>query len=194
MHIVKYLRHVADSTSYSRKTTLVTGGHNPRTGEIWEPRKRKRAVNRRVRRFRNRNGYGFLVVNDSLQQIADICRIIGYYAEKSLATEVERTHGVVDPDFFGATPDHHARAGVALHRDFDSAATTKAQKLRHTKFDHAARDAVAAESLSFRENVAAFAEGRAFVNPLPPAATGVDAESEVVQTWVSFLADNTIPF
>lgn len=74
--IVRHLRKLADASSYSRRTTLVKGGHNPRTGEVWEARPRKRPVNRRVKRWRNRNGYGYMIVNDSTSMVADISRII----------------------------------------------------------------------------------------------------------------------
>lgn len=199
MHIVHHLRKVADASSYSRKVTLVEGGHNPRTGEVWEPRKRKRAVNRRVRRFRNRNGYGFLVVNNSLEVVADISRLISHYAENSMTSDVAAARrGLVsdafDDDFFGAAPDHAPRGVLALHHDFDGAGSTEAQKLSRSKLDHSARDAIAAESLAFRENVAARAEGRPFVNPLGPVAPRVDTEAKIEQNWVSFLIDNTIPF
>lgn len=58
---------------------MVKGGHNPRTGEIWEPRARKRPVNRRVKRWRNRNGYGYIVVKDGTALAADIARIVNYF-------------------------------------------------------------------------------------------------------------------
>lgn len=77
--IVHHLRKLADRSSYSRRTTLVKGGHNPRTGEFWEARPRKRPVNRRVKRWRNRNGYGYIVVNDGTALAADIARIVNYY-------------------------------------------------------------------------------------------------------------------
>jgi len=193
MHIVHHLRKVADASSYSRKVTLVEGGHNPRTGEVWEPRKRKRSVNRRVRRFRNRNGYGFLVLNNALDVVADISRLISHYADAGVGTGYVAAHEDRD-DFFGPAPDHAPKGGLALHADFDGAHTAEAKKLRHSQFDHAFRDALAADTGGFRENVARIAEGRPFVNPLGPVAPRADAEAKVDQNWVSFLIDNTIPF
>ncbi len=79
MHIVKHLRALADRSSYSRKVSVVKGGYNPRTGEVWEARPRKRAVHRRVKRWRNRNGYGYIVVNDGSAMAAGIARIVSFY-------------------------------------------------------------------------------------------------------------------
>ena len=79
MHIVRHLRALADRSSYSRKTQVVKGGQNDRTGEVWEPRKRKRSVHRRVKRWRNRSGYGYIVVNDGTSMAADIGRIVSYF-------------------------------------------------------------------------------------------------------------------
>jgi hypothetical protein len=181
MHIVKHLRHVADAASYSRKTTLVKGGHNPRTGEVWEARPRKRAVNRRVRRFRNRNGYGFLVVNDGLSVIADISRLIGYYAADGVGVGFPLAHEDRD-DFFGPAPDHAPAGGVGLHDDFDRAGSAVAQEIRHAKLDHAFSDGVAADTAG-RWN-----KGK----PVPARA---DGESDVSgHNFVSFVYDNCVPF
>lgn len=79
MHIVRHLRALADRSSYSRKTRVVKGGMNERTGEVWEPRARKRAVHRRVKRWRNRSGYGYIVVNDGTAMASDIGRIVSYF-------------------------------------------------------------------------------------------------------------------
>jgi hypothetical protein len=193
MHIVHHLRKVADASSYSRKVTLVEGGHNPRTGEVWEPRKRKRAVNRRVRRFRNRNGYGFLVVNNSLDVVADICRLISFYADAGVGAGYAAPHESRD-DFFGPAPYHAPRTGLAAHRDFDGSHSAEAKKLRHAQLDHAFSDALAADSLGFRENVARLSERRPYVNKLGPVPARADGEAKVDQGWVSFLIDNTIPF
>jgi hypothetical protein len=79
MHIVRHLRALADRSSYSRKVATVKGGYNPRTVEVWESRQRKRPVHRRVKRWRNRAGYGYIVVNDGTSLAADIGRIVSYF-------------------------------------------------------------------------------------------------------------------
>lgn len=79
MHIVRHLRALADRASYSRKETLIKGGHNPRTGEIWEARPRKRSVNRRVKRWRNRNGYGYMLLNNGPDVVPGIARIVAHF-------------------------------------------------------------------------------------------------------------------
>lgn len=93
MHIVRHLRALSDRSSYSRKTHVVKGGHNPRTGEIWEPRKRKRSVNRRVKRWRNRNGYGYMIVNDGPSLALDIGRIIMHFGA---AVVIDERSGLLD--------------------------------------------------------------------------------------------------
>lgn len=79
--IVKHLRALSDRDSYSQMTRWVKGGYNPRTGEIWEPRQRKRPVRRRVKRWRNRMGYGFELFNDPLVRLPDIARLIRLHGD-----------------------------------------------------------------------------------------------------------------
>jgi hypothetical protein len=84
---VKHLRALADRSSYSQSVRWVKGGYNPRTGEIWEPRQRKRPVRRRVKRWRNRMGYGFELFNDPLVRLPDIARLIRHYGDAFIVDE-----------------------------------------------------------------------------------------------------------
>lgn len=97
MHIIRHLRALADRAAYSRVVTATwtrvyeevekvpdgalfgTDGEIFGTVRIASHRlgQRKRKVKRRVKRWRNR--CGFEVVNDSLEYVADIARIMAYH-------------------------------------------------------------------------------------------------------------------
>jgi hypothetical protein len=100
--IVKHLRALADREAYSQLTRWVKGGHNPRTGEVWLPRERKRPVRRRVKRWRNRMGYGFELFNDPLVRLPDIARIIRHYGDAYI---IDDGSGFLDdPPAYESTP------------------------------------------------------------------------------------------
>lgn len=112
--IVKHLRALADRSAHMQRTRWVKGGVNPRTGEIWEPRQRKRPVRRRVKRWRNRMGYGFELFNDPLVRLPDIARIIRHYGDAFVLDEAsaffDDPPGAAStvPDFSPALPPEAA--------------------------------------------------------------------------------------
>lgn len=117
--IVKHLRALSDRSSYSQATRWVKGGHNPRTGEYWEPRQRKRPVRRRVKRWRNRMGYGYELFNDPTIRLPDIARIIRAHGDFIL---VDEASGFLDPPPASASgvPAAWARGDQLSVHDLDS--------------------------------------------------------------------------
>jgi hypothetical protein len=174
MHIVHHLRHLADASSYSRKTRTVKGHtlpFDPATGECtptyFQPRTRKRPVARRVKRFRNRNGYGFLVLNDGLSTVADIARIISALVNDEENRQTRLGYDLssgVDGDWFGTAPDHAPRSVLALDRDFHREGSAEADELTRAKLDHARRRRLGFNRLG---------------EPLPPIESGVESELDV---------------
>lgn len=124
--VARHIRKVANADSYSRRVRDVPGWTDYRTGELHEPRKRRREVNRRVRRMQGSRG--FVAVNDGPLAAADIARVIGNFVRNHL-----------DGDFFEAAPDHHPRPVGVLHADFHRAHAAMPEKLRRAEFDHARR-------------------------------------------------------
>lgn len=94
MHIARHFRKLSDRNSYSRvvtskwvKTWAEVEYVDPVTGELrteWavesqQPARRKRKVHRRVKRWRTLRG--FEVVNDGLDGVPDVARLIAHHLE-----------------------------------------------------------------------------------------------------------------
>jgi hypothetical protein len=120
MYIVRHLRKLADRSSYSRvvstkwvKSWAEVEYVDPETGEVrteWavesqRPAQRKRKVHRRVKRWRR--VCGFEVVNDSLEYVPDIARIIAHHLEALSEREgydVRLLGRPDEPDWFDSSP------------------------------------------------------------------------------------------
>lgn len=116
--------HPLVGDGYSRMVRYVPFRVDYRTGEIFESRKRKRKVLRRVKQFRNTSGY--LLVNDGTALAPVISAIISNHLRNS--------------DFFASAPDHHPRRVGSLYDDFHRTDSSIFEKLSDPDIDHLARD------------------------------------------------------
>lgn len=109
--VARHMRRVVNAGSYSRSVTDVPGWTDRATGELHDPRKRSRPVNRRVRRMQGSRG--FISVNDGPAVAAGIARVIDNHVRNHL-----------EAGFFDVPSRPRPRAGRVLHHDFDSSPGT----------------------------------------------------------------------